>query len=74
MGALVVEGMDRLALPDQNEVLDADLRLDRRPFGDLADLEWLPRCPGRAPGVAVDDVAEGIDDVGADERASARTR
>jgi hypothetical protein len=42
VGALVVQRVDRVARADQDEGLGADLGLDERSVGDLADLERLP--------------------------------
>ena len=69
MGALVVEGEDRVALAHEDEVLDAELGLDRHPLGDVADLERRPLRAGRPPGMAVDHVAEREHDVAPGERA-----
>jgi hypothetical protein len=42
MGTLIVQRVDGVARADQDEGLGADLGLDERSVGDLADLERLP--------------------------------
>ena len=76
MGAHAVHGVDRVADPDDDEVVDARrASWSASPRGawprsvTLAGVELDPLRPGAAEGVAADHVAEDVDDVAADERA-----
>ena len=68
MRAGVVEGLDRLADPDEHEGLRARLRLRRLTLRELADVEGRPLRPTRSPGVPVDHVPEREDELATDVR------
>ena len=69
VGALGVEGEDRVAVADDDEVVDPGLELRRAALGDVgqaAEVERDPLRAGAAPGVAVDVGPDEVHEVAAD--------
>ena len=69
VGALGVDGEDRVAVPDDGQVVDPRLELRRSAFRDVgqaAEIELDPLPAGAAPGVTVDMGPDQVDEIAAD--------